>query len=55
MRKVVSPCACVFYARLCVPACLYRVAAITGDHSKKDQILLVKLAKYVPGRFLCVS
>ena len=30
--------------------------AITGDHSKQDQILLVKIGTYIPGtgRFLCV-
>ena len=32
---------------------------ITGDHiipgSKYDQILLVKIGKYIPGSFLCVT
>ena len=28
------------------------VPIVTGDHIKKDQILLVKIGKYVPGRFL---
>ena len=28
--------------------------SITGDHSKYDQILLVKKAKYIPGRTVLV-
>ena len=28
--------------------------SITEDHSKWDQILLERIAKYIPGRFLCV-
>ena len=27
---------------------------ITGNHTKQDQILLVKISKHIPGRFLCV-
>ena len=29
-------------------------SSITGDHSKWDQIVLVKKGKYIPGIFLCL-
>ena len=32
--------------------CKDPLGTTTGDHSEQDQILLVKLAKYIPGRFL---
>ena len=31
-----------------------RASTITGDHSSSGQILLVKMDKYIPGRFLCI-